>query len=214
MSAMTWRSGLMAVLAAGAVMAMATAQPASNADPKAGPVARVGEKAPDFTLKDLEGNEHTLSRYTADGKIVVLEWFNPLCPWVQKHHEKHKTMKELAESGRDKGVIWLAINSGREGDETSDPDLNRRMAREWGLSYPVLMDPTGKVGRAYGARTTPHMFVIDAQGVLRYAGAIDDNRSPFELGSTNYVREALAALWAGETVAVAETRPYGCTVKY
>jgi len=174
------------------------------------PSAEVGSAAPDFTLTDLDGDEHTLSDYTAEGKVVVLEWFNPDCPFVVKHY-KASTMADLAaEFGED--VVWLAINSNAPGKQGSGAERNRRAVEEWGISYPVCLDEPGEVGQRYRARTTPHMYVIDAEGVLRYAGAIDD--SPRGTAETNYVRAALEAVLAGEAVETTTTRPYGCSVKY
>lgn len=179
-------------------------------------VAKVGEKAPDFTLTDTDGNEFTLSEVLADDsvKAVVLEWFNPECPFVVKHHKTFTTMSDIYGAHKDDGVRWMAINSGAPGKQGAGLDLNKRMKSEWKIAYPVLLDESGDVGRAYGAKTTPHMFVINGDGVLVYAGAIDDNRSPQTLGETNHVKDALQAVLAGESVDVAQTRPYGCSVKY
>lgn len=174
-------------------------------------VAKVGEPAPDFTLTDTEGVTHTLSQYK--GKIVVLEWFNSGCPYVKRHHEKYTTMKDTAKKYGDK-VVWLAINSGAPGEQGHGKDAWAK--GEWKFTWPVLNDETGKVGRMYGAKTTPHMFVIDAQGVIQYAGAIDNDRedkmSPGE--KVNYVAQAIDELLAGKPVSQKETKPYGCSVKY
>ena len=195
-------------------------QPAEDPQPEAGS-AHVGELAPDFALIDLEGNRHQLSEYTEAGKIVVLEWFNPECPFVVKHHERFTTMAdtfaaltEVESDDEEPGVVWLAINSAREGHATGDHDFNAEAVEKWEIAYPVLMDPTGIVGRAYEAKTTPHMYVIAADGTLIYAGAIDNNPSPREAGDVNYVLQAIQQHMAGETVTDAETRPYGCGVKY
>ena len=176
--------------------------------------AKIGEKAPDFTLEDTNGESHTLSQYTADGKIVVLEWFNPTCPYVVRHHEKATTMKDLASDFEDKGVVWLAINSTNEGHPSFGKDAEA--IKKWKIDYPVLLDAPGKVGKMYGAKTTPHMYIIDTDGVLRYMGAIDNDargrKSPSD--TVNYVRQALEEIKAGETVSESETRAYGCGVKY
>jgi len=179
------------------------------------PAAKVGDQAPDFTLKGIDGKEYKLSEFTKEDKIVVLEWFNPDCPWVVLHHERNTTMKETARKYKDKDVVWLAINSGHEGHPTTGVERNMKAAKAWEISYPILLDPTGEVGKAYDAKTTPHMYVIDKDGILAYAGAIDDhreNRNP--PGENNYVEKVLDQLLAGESVVVKETRPYGCTVKY
>lgn len=190
-------------------------QPAEDPQPEPGS-AKIGEMAPDFALIDLEGNRHQLSEYITEGKIVVLEWFNPECPFVVKHHERFTTMTDTyaAITEEHDNIVWLAVNSGREGHATADHDFNAEFAEKWELPYPVLMDPTGIVGRAYDAKTTPHMYVIAEDGTLIYAGAIDNNPSPRVQGDVNYVLQALEQHWAGETVTEAETRPYGCGVKY
>ncbi len=174
----------------------------------------VGKKAPDFTLTDLAGKEHKLSDYTAQGKTVVLEWFNPDCPFVVKHYENEAdTMDALHKEFKNRNVVWLAINSGKEGHPTADREKNLAAHKNWEMQHPILMDSTGKVGKAYGAVTTPNMYIIDTEGVLRYAGAIDNDRRR-GIGDTNFVRNALTAVLAGETVATPFEKPYGCSVKY
>lgn len=171
--------------------------------------AAVGKPAPDFTLKDLDGKEHKLS--ALKGKIVVLEWTNHQCPFVKRCH-KAKVMTKTLEKFRGKPVVWLAIDSSYFAAD------KREEIREWkmqnGVTYPILLDPEGKVGRLYGAKTTPHMFVIDQKGVLAYQGAIDDNPYGDKKKATNYVEQAIRALLNGSTVAVKETKSYGCSVKY
>lgn len=173
-----------------------------------------GDAAPDFTLTDTEGKAHKLSDYLADGKTVVLEWFNPDCPFIVKHHKKHKTMNESHAKVKDHGVVWLAINSGAEGKQGHGLERNRKAVKDFGIPFPVLLDPSGEVGRLYGAKTTPHMFIITPEGEVVYNGAIDDDRSADKLGKTNHVLAALHDLMQGDKVKVAETRPYGCSVKY
>ncbi|MFO7654313.1 MAG: thioredoxin family protein [Candidatus Krumholzibacteriia bacterium] len=194
-------------------LALVAAMPAA-ATPAAATPAEVGQAAPDFTLTDIEGKEHRLGDYMAEGMVVVLEWFNPDCPFVQKHHRTHKTMDELAARYADHDVAWLAVNSGAPGKQGAGLERNRKAHEEFAMTAPLLLDESGDVGRAYGAKTTPHMFVIDREGVLRYAGAIDSDRDPARLGETNHVDEALQAVVAGKTVKTATTRPYGCSVKY
>lgn len=175
----------------------------------------VGEAAPDFTLTDLEGKTHQLADYLKAGKTVVLEWYNPGCPFIVKHHQTHKTMNETAAAVADKGVVWLAINSGAPGKQGHGLELNQKAAKDFALSFPLLLDESGAVGKAYGAKTTPHLYVISADGKLRYQGAIDDAPNPGgPVGETNYAAAALEAVLAGKPVATAETRPYGCSVKY
>jgi peroxiredoxin len=196
-------------LAAGSAAAAKDAAPSASEEPLR---AELGQPAPDFTLTDLEGKEYRLGDY--DGKIVVLEWFNPDCPFVKKHHLKNKTMAETYARFRDDGVVWLAINSGGPGKQGHGKERNVRAREQYGIVYPLLLDETGRVGRMYEAKTTPHMYVIDRDGILVYRGAIDDNRSPGTLGETNYVAECLAALFAGKHPELKETKSYGCSVKY
>ncbi|RMG56448.1 MAG: thioredoxin family protein [Acidobacteria bacterium] len=170
--------------------------------------ATVGAPAPTFTLEDQNGRPVSLSDFT--GKIVVLEWVNPDCPFVQRHY-RAGTMKRLAEKYQSKGVVWLAINStyymGKED--------NRRWIEKYKLPYPILDDHTGRVGRLYGAKTTPHMFIIDTSGKLVYQGGIDDDpRGAKNGGALNYVERALDELLAGKPVSISQSKPYGCSVKY
>lgn len=176
--------------------------------------AKVGDKAPDFTLKDTAGQTHKLSDYTKQGKTVVLEWFNPECPFIKMHHEKETTLADLYKSYHSKNVVILSINSTNSGNAGFGKDA--AIKKSWKMEWPILIDADGKVGRLYGAMTTPHMFVIDKEGKLRYSGAIDNDKENAKKGKdkVNYVREALESILAGKTVAHAETKPYGCSVKY
>ncbi|MHC4616484.1 MAG: thioredoxin family protein [Planctomycetota bacterium] len=171
--------------------------------------AGASRKAPHFTLKSFGGKEMSLSDYR--GKIVVLEWFNDECPFVKYHYEKANTMIELANKYKDKDVVWLAVNST---SHTTDKQ-NKEFAAQHKLPYPILDDRSGAVGRAYGARSTPHMYIIAAGGDIVYSGAIDN--SPLgrkKEGVINYVDRALGELTAGKPVSTAATEPYGCNVKY
>lgn len=202
-----------ATLAAGCVALVAVAAGPDHADKMAH--AKVGHEAPNFTLADLDGKKHQLSDFTEDGKIVVLEWFNPKCPFVVKHYrEDTMTMNKLADKYRDNNVVWIRINSGWDGSKTSGVELNSKMAQEWKIKDPILLDETGKVGKMYNAKNTPAMAVIHRDGTLAYWGAIDDDRGGRNAGDTNYVDLALTALINGESVETAETKPYGCSVKY
>jgi peroxiredoxin len=174
--------------------------------------AEVGKKAPDFTLVDIDGKTHSLSDYA--GKVVILEWFNPDCPFVKKHHQVHKSMHDAYHVAQEQGAVWLAINSGAPGKQGAGLEYNMEARKNYGIEYPLLLDEAGTVGKAYGARTTPHMFVIAADGTLVYQGAIDDNSSPDKLGETNYVLSTLQSIKAGKAVGTANTKSYGCSVKY
>lgn len=180
----------------------------------AGPL--VGQPAPDFTLPDAKGHLHTLSDYK--GKTVVLEWFNFGCPFVKKHYGSG-SMQRLQEQATRDGVVWLTISSSAPGKQGYlEPEQAIAKKKELGMhSTALLLDPEGKVGRMYEARTTPDMFVINADGVLVYKGAIDDQPTPDPAslkGATNYVANALAAIKAGQPVSPNETKSYGCSVKY
>lgn len=169
--------------------------------------AKIGQKAPDFTLTDSQGKQHSLADY--QGKIVVLEWINPECPFVQRHY-KEKTMVNAAEEFASKDVVWLAINSTAH----ATPDQMNKWIAEHSIKYPILMDNSGEVGKKYGAKTTPHMYIIDKEGTLVYQGGIDNDPSGNKADRVNYVNKALAEVTAGESVSQAESRPYGCSVKY
>jgi len=177
--------------------------------------AEVGKPAPEFTATDINGQAHKLSEYK--GKIVVLESYNLDCPFCHNHYQSG-AMQELQRDLTAKGVVWLLVNS------VSPKYPNHRSAeaarKEWASqkinATAWLDDSSGAVGKAYGMRTTPHMFVIDARGVLAYEGAIDDRPAPNGDPRTahNYVREAVQKLQAGDKLAVSQTKPYGCGVKY
>jgi len=178
--------------------------------------AVVGHAAPAFTLSDGAGQSHSLADYK--GRLVVLEWFNPGCPFVGKHYGSGH-MQQLQKEWTGKGVVWLTIDSSAPGKQGYlDGAGAQALAKERGLSSTaLLLDPQGKVGRAYAARTTPHMFVITKDGTVAYAGGIDDKPStePADLaGAKNFVADALGELQAGKAVTVSSSQPYGCSVKY
>jgi peroxiredoxin len=176
----------------------------------------VGQSAPDFTLTDSHGQTHQLSQYK--GKWVVLEWYNPDCPFVRKHYGSGN-MPALQKEFTAKGVVWLSIDSsapGQEGNYPSDK-LNEIASSQGAARTALLLDPDGKVGHEYGAKTTPDMYVINPDSKLVYEGAIDSKptTSIADLKvATNYVKVALDDSMAGKSVAQTVTRPYGCTVKY
>ena len=176
----------------------------------------VGQPAPDFTLTDLAGKPVTLS--SLKGKYVVLEWVNPECPFVSKHYSSDN-MQKLQKEATAKQVTWLSINSTRPThSDFYTPEQMRAWTKEQNaVPTATMLDKDGKVGKLYGARTTPHMYIINPKGELIYAGAIDSKRSssPSDVGSaTNYVRVALNEAWAGKSVSTTATSPYGCSVKY
>ncbi len=179
------------------------------------PKAQVGQAAPEFTLTDLDGNEHTLSDYTSKGQIVVLEWFSPVCPFVKKHYrDDAMTMINIEKDFKDQPVVWLRINSARAGHPAANIETTKKAVEKWGITTPILMDPKGAVGRIYGAKRTPEMYIIDATGTLVYHGAIDDRNDGQSPGGVNFVRTGLTELIAGEEITTATTKAYGCTIKY
>ncbi|MFQ5590364.1 MAG: redoxin domain-containing protein [Phycisphaerae bacterium] len=171
--------------------------------------AEIGKPAPDFTLKDIQGKEHKLSDLR--GKIVVLEWINHECP-VSNRYTKNGAMKETIAKFADKPVVWLAIDSSHFCERKID-SIRKWVAKN-SIEYPLLLDAPGKVGRSYGAKTTPHMFVIDRKGVLAYMGAIDDDAYGIKETKRNYVEQSVTALLNGSAVATPVTKSFGCSVKY
>lgn len=174
----------------------------------------IGELAPDFTLEDETGESHTLSDYR--GETVVLEWFNIPCPYVKRHYEEGTFDTIIDDSGGLDEIAWLAVDT--TWDNTPEDTLEWKEDTEdiRDYDYPVLQDPDGEVGRLYNARTTPHMFVIDEEGILQYMGGIDDDPRGREEPEDRqrYVSMALTAMEDGEPVDPTEAEPYGCTVKY
>lgn len=177
--------------------------------------ALIGQPAPAFSLTDTGGQPVQLSQFK--GKPVVLEWLNPGCPFVRKHYQGN--MQSLQKTYTGKGVAWLAINS--TGDASADylspPQLARWMNEQGAAATATLMDEEGSVGAAYGARVTPHMYLIDANGILVYAGGIDSIASARVADidkATNYVRQGLDELLAGKPVSKSTSLPYGCSIKY
>ncbi|MBN1360283.1 MAG: redoxin domain-containing protein [Sedimentisphaerales bacterium] len=179
--------------------------------PRAGRAERQARQAPDFTLNSFDGRTFSLS--DLKGKIVVLEWVNMECPFSRYHYETKSTMADLAKKYKDRNVVWLAVNSTNH----TTAEANLEFAKKHELPFPILDDRSGRVGRLYGAKTTPHVFVIDPEGHIVYNGAIDS--APMgkvaEGGQVvNYADQALAQLTTGQEVATASTPPYGCSVKY
>jgi len=175
-----------------------------------------GQPAPAFRGVDVNGKPVSLDDFR--GKTVVLEWNNPNCPFVQKHYTSGN-MQSLQQKNTAAGVVWLAINSTTEShtDYMAPAKLAAWFGEQKAAPTAVVMDPKGEIGRAYGAKVTPHMYVIDAKGTLVYAGAIDDKRSanPADIKtSTNHVAAALGEVAAGKAVTTSTTTAYGCTIKY
>jgi peroxiredoxin len=207
------RSVVGAVMATVAAMAFTPtlAQPDKpTKTPEKAAAAKIGDQAPAFQLTDTDGKTVKLADYK--GKVVVLEWFNPGCPVVVGHYEADTMNKTIAKF-KENQVVWLRINSGGPGKQGHGLEVNKNAKTEWNIKTPILLDEEGTVGKAYGAKTTPHCFVINADGVLVYAGAID-NGKPDKIGDINYVEKAVQQTLAGETVTTAETKAYGCGVKY
>jgi hypothetical protein len=176
----------------------------------------VGKPAPDFTATDSNGKTVRLSDFK--GKIVVLEWTNDGCPFVQKHYSSHN-MQSLQKDETSKGIVWLSIVSSAPGSQgyVTGPEANELTQSRGASPTAVLLDPEGTVGHLYDARTTPHMFIVNKDGILVYMGGIDDKptANPADIANAkNYVRAALDEVMAGKPVQSAVTRPYGCSVKY
>ncbi len=194
----------------------ALAVPAPSPMATGATAASIGKPAPEFTLRDTEGNDVKLSSFR--GKTVVLEWFNPECPFVNAAHSKG-SLKTMASQTTARGVVWLAVNSSGVGNPGNGVAKSLEGKRKFALTHPILLDETGEVGHMYAATNTPHLFVIDGAGVLVYRGAIDNSpdaegESPTGPKLINHVQAALDDLDAKRPVGVAETKAYGCSVKY
>ena len=197
------------------LLALGALAPFASLLPSVASAATVGQPAPAFTLMDTAGKPVKLSDFK--GKNVVLEWNNPGCPFVRKHYQGN--MQALQKETLEQGGVWLAINSTRDDspDYQSPAQLGRWMTEQKASPTATLMDEDGTVGQAYAARVTPHMYVINAQGLLVYAGAIDSipsARVDDIPKATNYVRQVLGELKAGKPLSVATNRAYGCSIKY
>jgi peroxiredoxin len=187
-----------------------------NASALAAGVATVGQVAPNFSVSDTSGKTVSLADFK--GKHVVLEWVNPGCPFVVKHYSS-QNMQVTQKDATGKGVVWLAVNSTAPDarDYKAPAALAQWMQQQKAGATHTLMDADGKVGRAYGARTTPHMYIVNPAGTLVYAGAIDSKATANTAdiaSATNHVKVALQETLAGKAVSVASTQPYGCSVKY
>ena len=203
-----------ASLALTAAIATSSIAVPSNPSAVVAPAAKIGEKAPAFTLKDLDGKEHSLADFK--GKTVVLEWFCPTCPYsgAKSRNSVHSTgqVKKLMDDMKkvDENVVYLLVDSSTAKMRMSPAELvkkDKEVVKQLDIKAPVLIDADTKVAAAYGAKTTPHCYVIDGEGVLRYMGAFSDQ------AETNYVLKAVTAIKNGSTVSPAEMRPWGCGVK-
>lgn len=178
--------------------------------------AQVGQPAPGFSAQDTRGKVQTLEQYK--GQVVVLEWVNPECPFVKKHYESDN-MQQTQRYARQNEVVWLSVNSGAPGKQGH---MSADEANKWGRAQKAaaastILDETGTLGKAYGAKTTPHLFIVDQNGVLVYSGAIDDVPSGDQgdiVKAKNLVKQAIDEITAGKPVSQPVTQPYGCSVKY
>lgn len=201
------RAVMAAAVALGASFLVGTAAHAAPA---------VGQKAPEFVAVDTSGKQHRLSDFA--GKFVVLEWTNPGCPFVRKHYGSGN-MPATQKAATAKGAVWLAVNSTERAasDYLKPAALDGWMKEQGAAPTAMLMDEDGAIGQAYGARTTPHIFIIDPKGTLVYAGGIDSIASarPDDIPrATNYVNQALGEVYGGKAISTAVTKAYGCSVKY
>lgn len=206
----TWIGGLALALA---TPACTTPPIAEASETQATARLSVGAPAPDFSLTDLSGQPVKLSDFK--GKIVVLEWFNPDCPFVRYAHDGEGPLAKRAAEAEAKGVVWLAINSGAAGKQGHGVARNQEAATAWGLTHRILMDESGQVGHLYNAKTTPQLAVVGPDGNLAYQGGLDNAPLGKAEGErVDYLNAAVDALLAGQPVATPETKPYGCSVKY
>jgi peroxiredoxin len=189
--------------------ALCTGGAFAGTDPKS-ENAEVGKPAPDFKLTSTDGQEFTLSELK--GKVVVLQWTNHTCPFIKFHESKEKTPQKLMKQFEGKDVVWITVDSSNFAEEQKESINEFRTEND--ILYPTLLDAEGKVGRMYGAKSTPHVFVIDQKGVLVYDGAMDDDAKLSGDAERNYVAEAVSATLAGSTVPISKTKSYGCSVKY
>lgn len=178
--------------------------------------AKIGAAAPDFSVADAEGKTHKLSDFK--GKYVILEWYNKDCPYVRKHYNS-KNMQKIQADMKAKDITWLTVVSSKSGEQghQKPADALANFKKEGSNAAALLLDESGAMGKAYGAKTTPHMYLIDNKGIVRYNGAIDSNDSadPKTIAtSENYIVAAVTSAQKGEKIAKETTKPYGCSVKY
>ncbi len=201
-----------AVLMATLLLAMAYVNVSHAAE-----TLKPGDKAPAFSLQATDGTTHALETYLKQGKTVVVEWFNPDCPWVRRYHDDasgNTSLQEAHTYAAAQGVVWLAINSGALGKQGYGVERNAQARTEYGIDYPVLLDPAGTVGQAYGALTTPTLFIISPKGVVLSVGGVDDTKTNTDKPGANYILTALKQYFSGKPIDPAITPHYGCGVKY
>lgn len=175
---------------------------------------KIGAPAPVFLGVDIDGAKHSLADFK--GKIVVLEWFNPECPFVKRSFD-NKVAVNTYNQYKGKDVVWVLVNSGAPGQQGNGIEKNKQAKATWGFDFPIIADEAGVIGHMYGATNTPQMFIIGKDGTLMYAGAVDNDNAGDKFGKpgyVNYVDQALKQIIAGETVTQSQTKPYGCSVKY
>lgn len=206
------RAALLALTAASLVACTPAVDPPARAGVVEDATAEVGRAAPDFTLKSTDGADWTLSAHKDE--VVVLEWFNPDCPFVKYAYEKGP-LKDRAGAWTGEGVTWVAINSGKPGKQGTGLDRNKAAREQYGMDIPVLLDESGTVGRTYGAITTPQLYVVGKGGTLLYNGALDDQ--PLGRGDgapTVFIDQVLDGVTKTGAAPFARQKPYGCSVKY
>ena len=186
---------------------------AKDKDKKADASVAAGAAVAAFTLKDTDGKEHKLADLMKGKKAVVLQWFNPDCPYVVKHYGKNNTFNDL-QTKYGKDVSFVAVSSNAAGKPGSGVERNAKAKKDWKIEYPILMDEAGTVGKAFNAKNTPLMVVITPDNKIAYYGAIDDDTTASGPGKTNYVAKALDEIISGTTVTTQNTKPYGCSVHY
>jgi thioredoxin-related protein len=186
---------------------------AKNNPGEENPAVTLGSKVQDFSFADAAGTVHKLSEYT--GKIVVFEWTNPGCPFVQRVYSE-AVMQDAQKKYTTRDVVWIAVNStNRENKDFKDGAAAMKQYEEWNASFSFLcLDPNGEIGKMFNAKTTPHVFILDKTQTLVYAGALDDDPRGTKTEKQNYVANALDELLAGKPVTTSTTTPYGCSVKY
>ena len=177
-------------------------------------VARIGLNAPDFSLTDTDGNKRTLQEFVSGGKTLVLFWFDPDCQVVRRHFQMDRTFPGLYSAYNGRKVVFAAVSSADSGRTLSATKAD--FVKEWRTHSPILIDSVGTVGKLYGAKSSPHVFVIGSDGILKYSGAIDNDAKGEKVGEKqiDYLIKALDEILAGKPVTEAETKPYGCRIKY